>query len=424
VYFSKELKMESTAMVSKVSRRKDWMQKVLDAQNHRNPEELEAARLRIERARQHEVCARKCKAVKGLAVRSRAVAVEGLKQMAETKASEDYVAVQERYRAAQDFSRARQETKCRKLGKAKKCMRNSSLRERTSEHARSRSRSSSSAGSDCSREEILRQASDSEEEAMVEVAARVGASDVNAMALVAHEGIQSPRASLIHSVEGDDDDSNSSEASIARSSARSRVRAPIPMPPSQASAVESVLAQLRREPVDETECAAKFSLYEGYVAEVENMRNTLFQFHAESRPTLPPAIVADMDKHIQAVDSAESMQIPDRSREWFVFHMMRQAERNNLKMATTLDVFDKKLKFLAQNDQVECPVCLDPFDGEAKVAETLGCCHKVCKECWQNWNRVMRGRPFCPFCRHEEFLGAVAARASDPSVSDSDSDGF
>jgi len=101
--------------------------------------------------------------------------------------------------------------------------------------------------------------------------------------------------------------------------------------------------------------------------------------------------------------------------------MMRQAERNNRNMASILDEFDKKLKFLAQNDQVECPVCLDSFDSGAKAAETLGCCHKVCKECWHNWAKVMRGRPFCPFCRHEEFIGAVAARAS-ASAHDSDTD--
>merc|ERR1711988_759840 len=71
----------------------DWMRKVLEVQNQRNPEELETLRSRIEQARQHEVCARKCKAVKGLAVRSRALAAEGLKQMASSNAPEEYMAV-------------------------------------------------------------------------------------------------------------------------------------------------------------------------------------------------------------------------------------------------------------------------------------------------------------------------------------------
>jgi len=174
------------------------------------------------------------------------------------------------------------------------------------------------------------------------------------------------------------------------------------------------------EPAEEAECAAKFSLYEGYASEVENMRNTLFGFHEESRPSLPPAIITEMDRRVRGIDSEDAMRIPDRSREWFVYHMMRQAERNNAKMAGVLDEFDKKLKFLAQNDQVECPVCLDAFDAGAKAAETLGCCHKVCRECWTNWAKVMRGRPFCPSCRHEEFIGAVAARAAEPHASDSE----
>merc|ERR1712107_28771 len=95
--------------------------------------------------------------------------------------------------------------------------------------------------------------------------------------------------------------------------------------------------------------------------------------------------------------------IPDDSRKWFVYHMMKQAERNNLKMAGTLDTFDKKLKFLAQNDQIECPVCLENFSDGMKAAETLGCCHKVCKECWHNWTKLSHGRPFCPLCRQEDF---------------------
>merc|ERR1712217_254798 len=154
---------------------------------------------------------------------------------------------------------------------------------------------------------------------------------------------------------------------------------------------------------------------------VEAMRNTLFAFYDESQPTLPRVIVADMDSQLRKIDSAEAMQIPDTTREWFVFHMMRQAERNNSKMASILDAYDKKLKFLASNDQVECPVCLESFGEGPRTPETLSCCHKVCQECWQNWTQVMSGRPFCPFCRHDEFLGAVAASA-EASLSDSDSD--
>merc|ERR1711884_429263 len=69
------------------------------------------------------------------------------------------------------------------------------------------------------------------------------------------------------------------------------------------STVEELLKQLRQEPSDDAECTAKFLLYEGYASEVEEMRGTLFKFHEESRPTLPPAIASDMDKHIKSIDS-------------------------------------------------------------------------------------------------------------------------
>merc|ERR1711865_56032 len=288
-----------------------------------------------------------------------------------------------------------------------------------------RKRAGSRSGSDLSRASsvasLLRGASGSEDDAMEEAAGLVGASNATAMALVGTEGINSAAPP----------DHTSLRAASMSADSESEYDSDVEPPPRQPNApsgkeggaVATLLQQLAREPIETVECAAKFSLYEGYASEVENMRNTLFKFHEESCPTLPSTIVTEMNRQIHGIDCAESMGIPDRSREWFVFHMMRQAERNNMKMASILDAFDKKLKFLAQDDQLECPVCLDSFDNDAKAAETLGCCHKVCKECWHNWARVMHGRPFCPFCRHEEFMGVVAGRADTAHESDSGSDG-
>merc|ERR1719169_396520 len=92
------------------------------------------------------------------------------------------------------------------------------------------------------------------------------------------------------------------------------------------------------------------------------MRGTLFKFCEESRTTVPAAVASDMDRKIKGIDSTEAMGIPDRAREWFVYHMMRQAEKNNLRMASILDGFEKKLEFLASNDQSECPICLENFE--------------------------------------------------------------
>merc|ERR1719277_90326 len=133
-----------------------------------------------------------------------------------------------------------------------------------------------------------------------------------------------------------------------------------------------------------------------------------------------------MDKQVRGIDAQAAMGIPDESRDWFVYDMMKQAQRNNSKMAAILEHYEKKLEFLATSDQETCPICLEAFSGSSShVAETLGCCHKVCKDCWDNWSSLMRGRPFCPLCRHEPFLGAIAAHvtangARDASDSDED----
>lgn len=176
--------------------------------------------------------------------------------------------------------------------------------------------------------------------------------------------------------------------------------------------VDALLGQLKAEPAAAEECAAKFKLYEGYATQVEKMRGSLFGFYEESLPTLPPAVAAEM-KQVRAIDSEHAMGIHDRVREWFVYHMMRQAAQNNMTMASVLRDFEKKMELLASLAESDCPVCLEPFAQEGPhVAETLGCCHKVCHECWVHWTGVMRGSAFCPLCRKDAFLGAVADRAA------------
>jgi len=344
------------------------MQKVHGVHSKRSPEAWQSAQLRIEQSRQHEVSYRKCKAVKGHAVRSRALASEGLRQMAACDGPNEYMAVQERWSSAQQVSKKRQ------------VMVTDRADEALSSHSRARADLP---------EVQLNDADEEEDEAMAEVAALVGAADVMSMAAIGQEGLRPAAAAGPGGGGG-------SRAGVHGTNS---------------STMQTLLKELRQEPKDDAESTAKFLLYEGYGAEVEDMRNTLFKFYEESRPTVPAVILTDMDRQVKAIDSTEAMGIPDRAREWFVYHMMKQAERNNLHMATILDGFEKKLEFLASNDQTECPVCLEDFqDGTVHAAETLSCCHKVCKDCWANWSTAMGGRPFCPLCRHEEFLGALVER--------------
>merc|ERR1712194_436782 len=59
------------------------------------------------------------------------------------------------------------------------------------------------------------------------------------------------------------------------------------------------------------------------------------------------------------------------------------------------------------SEQTQCPICLEDFN-DARHAQTLGCCHCVCAECWSHWTGVMHGRPFCPLCRHADFVDVLA----------------
>jgi len=341
-----------------------WMQRVHEAHSKRSPQAVEEARQRSERSRISEQQYRQCKAVKGHAVRSRALAAETMNQMSASSGVAQ-VEIQQRWKSAQEISRKRSVDSYMSLSAVPAGVVSNEV-------------ASAPAA-------VLADADDEELEAMAEIADLMGATDRVAMASAGQEGL---------AVAGGAPASGRPEASSM-------------------SRVQELMQQLRLEPEDEIELAAKFMLYEGYSKEVEDMREMLFKFHTESRPTVPDAVRSDMDNQLSKIDSQQAMGIPDDVREWIVYHMMHKSEQNNLKMASILDGFEKKLAFLAASDQSECPVCLESFALVGpRVAQTLGCCHKVCKECWGHWCVATHGRPFCPLCKNEEFLGTVARRMS------------
>mmetsp|Transcript_57077 Transcript_57077/g.105520 ORF Transcript_57077/g.105520 Transcript_57077/m.105520 type:complete len:364 (+) Transcript_57077:78-1169(+) len=339
-----------------------WVQRVHSVQQRQSPEEWAAAKRRYEESRQHEARFRKCKAAKGHAMRSSALASEGLRQMSVVTASSTS-AVQARWSSAQAASKKRSEDRMRQMD-ASALFAAPEAADQTAQ--------------------VLEDEDDEEAEAMAEAANLVGG-DVGALASLANRAVAAPTAAGGRGSQAMD------------------------------SNVEAILAALKKEPSDDTECASKFQLYEGYASEVEEMRKTLYNFVEESKPTLPAVVASDMDRQVKRVDSTEALGIPDETREWFVYHMMRKAQGNNGMMAGILDTFEKRLQFLANNNQKECPVCLEDFaESGIHAAETLSCCHKVCKGCWAHWSQVSHGRPFCPLCRHEDFLDALAANMQTP----------
>jgi hypothetical protein len=171
--------------------------------------------------------------------------------------------------------------------------------------------------------------------------------------------------------------------------------------------LDALLEQLRVEPQDDEEVCAKFVMYETYAEEVSRMRETVFGFYERHQGDLPVAVSQDMSKQLKRIDNADAMGVLDDERVWFVFHMMRQSSKNNRNMQAVLKSFERRLELLAKAEQQDCPICLEG----GKETETLGCCHTVCRECWQNWAEACHGQPFCPLCRHEAFLQTVATAA-------------
>lgn len=367
-----------------------WLQRVHQVQHQKlTPEAREMLQRKVEEQRSHEMLQRKCKAVKSHAKRSSALASEGLRQMAASVNSEDFVAAQERWQCAQQASESRQSrTLC--------------MLDRSSAPAAAMGGAARRCEPQVS--EVLRSAEMDDEEAVAEVTALVGCATPMLLAAEVSSAGQAPLP-LPAPAAAPGRGMRARGGPGGRGQGQGQGNA--------ANGDDAVLEQLKKEPRESAECAAKFALYEGYAGEVEKMRHTLLDFYAESLPSVPQAVGADMQKQIKGIDSNEAMSVPDDARVWFVYHMMRQAKRNNLSMATVLESFEKKLDLLSNCQQSECPVCLEDFtESGPQCPETLSCCHKVCQECWEHWSSVMSGRPFCPLCRNDDFLGAVASRVA------------
>ena len=324
-----------------------WLQRVRSAQCERmTPQQRAQLQRRADRSRDVMVQAKKCKALKDSAVRSHVLAHEALQQIS----------------SASSASAERRPGACSAVSERWQLAQEAS--EERQERVLSRLRGVSAM-------EVIDVAEDSDEEeeqCMAEVAQIVGARESPAMAAPMEAIARAPDA-----------------------------------------AFEGLLAQLRTEPDSDEERAAKFQLFEGYAQQMEKTRKSLVDFHTECETKVPPAVARGMALQMKQIDSHDAMSIPnDDGRTWCAYHMMRATEQNNRAMAAVLGGLQKKLEQLEKNDQTDCPVCLEPFAAEGpRVPETLSCCHKLCQECWVNWKQVTHGAPFCPLCRHEEFLGVV-----------------
>jgi len=178
------------------------------------------------------------------------------------------------------------------------------------------------------------------------------------------------------------------------------------------SELQQVLRQLEVEPSSEAACAAKFELYEQFATTVSNSRGATLALWDEVKPEFEGAVTVQraIERDLKAIDHERNLGIEDHARVWFVHSMTSQAARNAQLLDTALSSIRTKLGLLtAQHD---CPVCFECFDDVAGCpSTTLGCAHKVCTECWGEWQKMQGARAFCPLCRHDDFLNAVLTPA-------------
>lgn len=167
-----------------------------------------------------------------------------------------------------------------------------------------------------------------------------------------------------------------------------------------------LLEGLRMEPQDDDESTAKFQLFETFMGTVEKLRNETVDFYEECKADFAAETQRGVARQIHNIDDERNMGVEFVEGRWMVYDMTRKAGQNSAMIGAILGSIKTKLDLLSRQD--ECPMCLDALDEGAHV---LGCCHKVCVDCWENWKEMQGGGAFCPLCRQEDFLGEFMQRA-------------
>ena len=112
------------------------------------------------------------------------------------------------------------------------------------------------------------------------------------------------------------------------------------------------------------------------------------------------------------MDDAASMAAEERPGVWIIYYMCIKCYENASAIRALLAALRTRLELLSR-DAGECPCCLAEI--EEGECETLGCAHRVCKGCWTHWKtiKLQQGQhPFCPLCKHDEFVQDVMSAAA------------
>merc|ERR1719326_2805896 len=137
------------------------------------------------------------------------------------------------------------------------------------------------------------------------------------------------------------------------------------------AALGALLAQLRVEPADDAEAAAKFALYEAHAEAVATVRDALFTLWAGARADVGDGAPV-FERALRGVDARANLELDEDARFWFVFSMATAVSANEAKIARVMRELRAKLEMLAA--QTECPICLErlPAGGDGGAAAAAG----------------------------------------------------
>jgi hypothetical protein len=121
-------------------------------------------------------------------------------------------------------------------------------------------------------------------------------------------------------------------------------------------------------------------------------------------------------RSVSSIDGQDRMGAEEMPGVWIVYGMMQQAHSNYTFIYNAVREINTKLALVSQTP--DCPICCETMGGASgREVKILQCCHKVCKECWDEWSEVCAHDghgPLCPVCRNQEFLVAIASAVALP----------
>ena len=226
--------------------------------------------------------------------------------------------------------------------------------------------------------------------------------ETRALTMSAMSNVQSIQAARLSESESEDDilDMDMQSATIAASVVETKA--------------EKLLQQLKKEPDNDEERAEKFKVYEQYLGIVTKSRDECVKFHRACVVDLKeyPNVIAKMAKAMKSIDSDSNISInwDMLGGRWFVFDMTRKSDQNNTFIGRVFNALKRDLDMIQDND-MDCPICLENLTTCPSGVRVLHCCHKLCGECYDNWKAACQGgRVICPLCRQQDFHAAVVTR--------------